>query len=83
VFISELHDFFAPKNVVAAVKLCNFNEGVGAEMFNGALLKDETILAPACQHLFNEALNFNQIPLHLKEGRLIPFSKSGKSGAAL
>ena len=51
-------NFFTPEEVVSAIKACQFNKGVGPDMFDGNLLLDEKVLANYMQ-LFDRALNYN------------------------
>ena len=79
---------FSVEEVRDAIRVCNFNKGLGPDGFHGAILQPDdpthaltlNIVAQV-QHFLNEP---NMIPDYLREGRLVPLSKNkGKDQALL
>lgn len=68
-------NLFTEADVDQAINECNFGKAVGADGFNGEILKTNTAVRKRVCTEIKDYLNTGKFPQYFNEGRLVPMSK--------
>jgi hypothetical protein len=75
-------NLFSIEDVEKAIENCEFNRGLGPDMFDGNVLKNKEIKDNLVSQV-KDMLNRNELPEYVKEGRMMCLSKTGKAEVEL
>ena len=73
---------FSEEDIDQAITETNCNKGIGPDMFVGQCLSNQQI-RERFKHFALEALNSASIPEHLRESKLVLFSKTSTNEAEI
>ena len=66
---------FTVADLVEAIDSSNFDRGIGADGFDGRILKKNAKLKTKVAHDIGDLLNRGELPDYINTGRFIPLSK--------
>lgn len=72
---------FSTSDILQAMDSCNFEKAIGPDGFDGKIIKMNNELKQKLAFDIKNRMNSNQIPSHLREGRLVALSKNKNNNA--
>lgn len=77
-------ELFTPEDIKTAIDYCNFDKSLGPDLFFGKMIsKDEKVKGNFCNWAVEILNGKKPLPNYLRQGKLIPLSKTSQAEAEL